>query len=203
MKFKRKIILVVGHTCLEKRDIHLSNDHVLYTQNGLLLRTQGDKIEQIFLHVLSDEEVKEGDKCFNSYDNKPWEYRQDSRPFTKIIASNDKSLNLPGLSDEFIRYYCNAHNTGELITYVMVEYDLVDGKNMVSMKFKTSPDCECESFSVERIWVPKINPSNTIEIHKFKDSYTRKEVIDIVKRNTERLTNSWTSDDLDWLEKNL
>ena len=49
----------------------------------------------------------------------------------------------------------------------------------------------------------KVDKNNQITITKVKDSWSREEVIDLHKANCERLTNSYISSDIDWIEENL
>lgn len=87
----------------------------------------------------------------------------------KIIASTDKTLNLPEPSQKFIEYYVKAHNDGTPITEVNVEYKeyTVDG----IVWFQESP------YSIKHTKKRlKVNTDNTITIKRVKDSWNRKEV---------------------------
>lgn len=120
----------------------------------------------------------------------------------KIIATTDKSLtekiealgtgstyvfNLPQSSQSFIKKFVEEYNKGNVITDVMVEYELCHGKNG---------------------YVPelKINPKdNTITIHKCKDSWSSEEMRQ--KLNDYRLYAKNTNLSIEmfdkWIEENL
>ena len=92
------------------------------------------------LYILSDEEIKEGDWCIETNINSP----NYNKPFIahneenyinsvracnnyqsvkKIIASTDKSLNLPEPSPSFIQKYIEEWNKGNRISEVNVLYE--------------------------------------------------------------------------------
>lgn len=96
----------------------------------------------------------------------------------KIIATTDASLGLlevgkagysteefysilPLISQQFIQYYIEEYNKGNVITEVEVEYfiDYEPGNKLCDRKY----DIECL----------KINPDNTINIKPIKDSWTK------------------------------
>ena len=120
------------------------------------------------LYLLSDEEIKEGDKpcwCYNSIKN-TWNndiiLYQGAMPFyhykgfKKIIATTDESLGLPRPSNEFLKKYCELGG----IDKVLVEYNEgneylagIVGNNEI---WNTYPN------------EPKIAPDNTITIYPIK-----------------------------------
>lgn len=137
------------------------------------------------LYFLSDEEIKEGDWMYNP-EREPSILqcvgKGSLRGWEKIIATtaiictgysketsktfNDYSY-LPQPSRSFIEKYVEEYNKGNLITEVMVEYNLM---NKGYDKPEDYPYQECE--------ILKVNPKdNTITIRKVKDSWNRKEVI--------------------------
>jgi hypothetical protein len=103
----------------------------------------------------------------------------------KIIATTDKlrliikdefggieAQHLPQPSQQFIEKYIESYNKGEIITDVLVEYEL-----------QITHDGRINSNT--KMWEGlKINhKDNTITIKKVKDSYTKAEVIDITLKS--------------------
>lgn len=149
------------------------------------------------LYILSDEEIKEGDWVIINNEH----IRQvskttciiDSRCLEvngfnavvktackKIIATTHKSIFpeetkdcigwYPQPSQSFIEKYIEEYNKGNIITEVMVEYEYLPGR-------RVEADPEIHGTKL------KINPKdNTITIRKIKDSWTKEEVIEIMKQ---------------------
>lgn len=131
------------------------------------------------LYIVSDEEIKEGDWCFDhftqtviQFDGKYNDYIQDY--FHKIIATTDLLLisnefssaapiYLPQPPQSFIDKYILEYNKGNVITDVMVEYESIGRMKSGGI----------ETHITELL---KINPDNTINIQQIKDSYTREEM---------------------------
>ena len=122
----------------------------------------------------------------------------------KIIATTDTSLTinsyyeiegnqqiqLPQPSQQFIEKYIESYNKGELITDVLVEYEL--GLNNIAGDYNN-------------IQILKVNPKdNTITIKKLKESWSREEVIELL---TKVIVKSKNGDDIPrinkWIEENL
>lgn len=139
------------------------------------------------LYFISDEEIKEGDWCFNSFDNQIWKYKSSPCPLpywgnkdtlTKIIATTDSSLGLPQPSPSFIKAYIEEYNQGNVITDVLVEY-YVDYKIHCEI---SREDCSkicgksigCELCSKAN-WKLKLDSNNTITTKKIKDSWNYEE----------------------------
>lgn len=164
----------------------------MYPTGKLFLTDLGDfheKCKNQHLYIISDEEIKEGDWCWNQYKGesemcigqvgKSWD-----TSMKKIIATTDELLGLgkfetqiverwgksrnqfPQPSQSFIEKYVEEYNKGNVITEVMVEYGFIKG---VGAEF---------GYKSSDIEVLKINPKdNTITIRKIKDSWNREEVI--------------------------
>ena len=180
----------------------------------------GSTVQFWNLYIISDDEIKEGDyfladNRLNTTSNKglpnwvlckctkvknSWVYCNEIPDeghngdwCKKIIATTDESLNLPQPSQQFIQKYIEEYNKGNVITDVLVEYDV--HKN-----------------SFIPLWIPKVNPKdNTITIKKVKDSYSREEVIGFGNKVKEYCKDGWKSDSLHrvffewdkWIEENL
>lgn len=151
-------------------------------KNGTLLFCKGfDKeIESIYqpqhLYIVSNEKIKEGGYVYiGNIEENPFnsfvEIITDKSNINianelgfKVIASTDKSLGLPLVSEDFIKAYCKVEGK---IDDVMVEYN---------------NDC------------PKTNSNNEISITKVKDNFTREEVVQcLTKILYHSSKNSYTS----------
>ena len=123
----------------------------------------------------------------------------------KVIATTDTSLkikhqhspylrdwNLPQPSQQFIKEYIESYNKGEVITYVLVEYEL---KMIHNGRINSNT----------KIWEEvKVNPKdNTITIKPIKDSWSRDEVKDILSKFCFYLTDNMELKDALWIEENL
>lgn len=91
--------------------------------------------------------------------------------YEKIIATTDPYLNLPRLSDEFIKEYCIL---GDIDT-VTVEYE--DYCPLAVCHDFNDDGCEKCCSKSQR---PKVTFDNTIIISKQKDSWTKAEIIDLI-----------------------
>lgn len=114
----------------------------------------------------------------------------------KIIATTDEILgwhetakyhiDFPQPSQEFIQHYVEEYNKGNVITEIMVKYEVKAYADNL----------------VPEIWDElKINPDNTINIKPVKDSWSREEVIEIAKRYAKRCQAPMI--DSKWFEENL
>lgn len=174
------------------------------------------------LYFTSDEVIKEGDWCINSYDNTVWKYKPSPCPLpywgnkdtlVKIIATTDKSLKtfkgcidgimgqdiyavLPEPSAEFLEIYVKAYNEGNQIEEVLIEtegYDHIE---------EWSEAVGAYDIFKTRI---KVKSDNTITIKKLKDSWNREEVIRLCNKawlktsNTPNILKEFDK----WIEQNL
>jgi len=190
----------------EKAKILFTGNYINYNHLGY---NKCKDLHNQHLYILSDDEIKEGDWYLVISEDSVRQAQLDfhlTRDFAKIIASTDSSLNifikgignlspyyssLPSIPQSFINYYVSEYNKGNKIEEVIVEYD---------------SEYEDWKDNVGAIILPailKLTPNNTIIIKAVKDSWTREEVIALHKRNCERLTNSYTSNDINWIESNL
>jgi len=144
------------------------------------------------IHILSDDEIKEGDWyiAFN-VDGEEMELRNSIKHLVKgldrkVIATTDKSLSIliaggtdgnagmweiyPKLQESFIKAYIKAYNEGNPITEVEVEYETLYKNKKGLQPF---PDEKCE----EHIQQLKLNSDNTIIIHsKEEKMYSREDL---------------------------
>jgi len=134
------------------------------------------------LYFTSDQDIKEGDCYMFMDDSLKIQFEKAKKvesqiPFhncKKIVASTDKSLDLPKPSEAFIVKYCELGGIDE----VDVEYiNQVMGycANCTGTEY-----VKCDCIDGKRIHniIPKLNVDNhnTITIHSIKNSWTRKEV---------------------------
>ena len=137
------------------------------------------------LYVLSNDEIKEGDYCYSYKMNKivkstcdvSREANKNIGFWEKVIATTDKTLSqtnrteIPQPSQQFIQKYIEEYNRGNIITDVLVEYELISNEEYFLNTI--NPDENVPYFDEDL----KINPKyNTISIKKAKDSYTKEEV---------------------------
>ena len=135
------------------------------------------------LYIISDDEIKENNTHFYNPHSGQLHISGNHTDYIainkngckKIIATTDVSLGLPQPSKQFIQKYIEEYNKGNIITEVMVEYELISNEEYFLNTI--NPDDDVPYFD-ENL---KINPNdNTITIKKVKDSYTREEVVKLL-----------------------
>ena len=141
------------------------------------------------LYALSNDEIKLFDWVYNNKENIVeqinsktqlifvLEENKENQTFKKIIATTNKTLSqtnrteIPQPSQQFIQKYIEEYNRGNIITDVLVEYELISNEEYFGNT--VNPDNDVPYFDEDL----KINPKyNTISIKKVKDSYTKEEV---------------------------
>ena len=152
-------------------------------------KSYSDTINQ-HLYIISGDEIKKGDYIYCTITNaiEIAKYNHDYliRDWKKVIATTDTSLKidnpnydigklayitLPQPSQQFIQKYIEEYNRGNIITDVLVEYELISNEEYFLNTI--NPDENVPYFDEDL----KINPKyNTISIKKVKDSYTKEEV---------------------------
>ena len=169
------------------------------------------------LYMLSNDEIKEGDYCYSYKMNKivkstcdvSREANKNIGFWEKVIATTDKTLSqtnrteIPQPSQQFIQKFVEEYNRGNIITDVLVEYELVSNEEYFLNTI--NPDDDVPYFD-ENL---KINPKyNTITIKKAKDSWNREEIKSLLfkftnyfdlKRNIEITLDMQNK----WIEENL
>ena len=116
-------------------------------------------------------------------------YLKTETGYREVLATTDSSLwrpshkyasdviLLPQPSQQFIEKFIEEYNRGNVITDVLIEYELISNEEYFGNT--VNPDDDVPYFD-ERL---KINYNdNTITIKKVKDSYTREEVIELCKQ---------------------
>ena len=146
------------------------------------------------------------------------EENKENQTFKKIIATTDKSLEisnnldynqllpnrkdfrfyLPQPSQQFIQKYIEEYNKGNIITDVLIEYELISNEEYFGNT--VNPDNDVPYFD-EKL---KINPKdNTITIKKVKDSYTREEVENLIYSAMKDRCYTTIAEWKKWIEENL
>ncbi len=185
---KSKLILNEVQNKLILADVETTN----YNPSGRLTK---------HLYIVNDDEAKEDDyiittsnarssilnrvktistvnniKSIVTYDNEilPIELNK------KVIATTDKSLKLPTVSDAFIAYYIEKYNNQKPITDVLVEYEND---------------------------ILKIHSNNSIFAKNPKDSWSREEIEVLLFKYAEENALTSTKSEIDdfnqWIENNL
>lgn len=190
------------------------------------------------LYFLSDDEIKEGDWCYDENTKEIGKFKGWSK-YThlnaaikifnkpkKVIATTNTSLlitpytwraedvasirtKFPQPSTSFIEKFVESYNSGTPITEVMVEYETRTLVGNVLIKDKEDYNFytkEC----MDMLDVLKIDKNNTITIKKVKDSWSREEVIALIKSAVTNeygslvdIHDHWMGDILDWREITL
>ena len=235
-QFKRAKVVMLPTN--EKTKYLMVYSNVEKTKGKLILNgLKNDEYkEHQHLYIISDDEIKEGDWCYDKrpdengdlvdvvYQVKNIEFELRTSTEKKIIATTDASLiieseyesidlgkqykyfPLPQPSQQFIEKYIEEYNKGNIITDVLVEYELISNEEYFGNTVNPGDDVP---YFDEKL---KINPKdNTITIKKVKDSYSREEVIEFGNKVKEYCKNGWKLDSLHmvffewdkWIEENL
>jgi len=141
------------------------------------------------LYILSDEKIKVGDWYYNPTDNQfgqphieKCEFDHEAKACLeepvckKIIASTNKLLGLPELSQKFVELFVSEFKKGNVIKDVMVEYNgLTSMDEMLIKEYNISKNSLLEASSL------KINSEdNTIITKKVKDTWNKKEIEELL-----------------------
>ncbi len=165
MKKKHELIMLPS----SKGNLYKVPNH-----KGLFIMTETETNNTTYtqhLYILSDDEIKERDWCYNSkLPSKIYQFGKGiaDKESKKIIATTDSSLNLPLISSvdskvffSFIHYFISEYNKGNIITEVKVEYE--------------EP---IHLFSTPKL---KINQDNTINISLVEEKlYTREQMLQYI-----------------------
>ena len=146
------------------------------------------------LYFLSNEAPKENDWIFGfilknniaqvDYDLL-CDIMKDQLNVSKIIATTNEDLRLPRPSNEFLKAYCEAYNSGKPITEVNIQYndiyiDSKTGKPITYWGFETDMLIEEGTIVPQKISKLLVAPDNTITISRVEEkTYTREEVKEI------------------------
>ena len=110
-------------------------------------------------------------------------YLKTETGYREVLATTDESLNLPQPSQQFIQKYIEEYNRGNIITDVLVEYELISNEEYFLNTI--NPDENVPYFD-ENL---KINSKdNTITIKKVKDNWNREEVDRLLDEQASKTT---------------
>ena len=143
-------------------------------------------------------------------------YLKTETGYREVLATTDTSLialygsdeegyrkmrdGLPQPSKQFIEKYIEEYNKGNVITDILIEYELISNEEYFGNT--VNPDNDVPYFD-EKL---KINPKdNTITIKKIKDSYSREEVIELLKdiASDANRDSDFSFNTNKWIEENL
>lgn len=181
------------------------------TVNGHAWNGSGIRTNINHLYFISDEELKDGEWCYESKmkGNKIFEYDSSNiwhKGAYKVVATTDKSLvyltnngrvgyKLPQISQEFIENYCEVGGVDE----VEIEY------------YKYAEELNGTSLIPRDLYRIKVDSSNCVFVHPVKDSWNREELITTVidlflkeREHREKYSHFIDREDLtEWINKNL
>lgn len=147
-----------------------SNLYLFEKTNKLILSNhpnQKDEATSQHLYILSNKKIKEGDWGYDAFHGIFKVTDNALKSTKKIIATTDKTLNLPSPTQDFIEKYIKSYNEGNEITDVLVEYEKHYGSS---------------NFEHDNYYAPKINQDNTITILQAKESWSREELYSIMQQ---------------------
>ena len=184
----------------EKAPITLGLNDIMIFDNYFhtAIQNRNENFINQHLYITSDDNIKEGDWLLDIRTNKIAQNGNNSIKIfndniKKIIATTDilQILNdyrdddgskfyLPQPSTVFIQRYVEYYNKGNQIVDVLVEYEayMIDGW----VPTYNNPDNHNLEQSAELDYRIKVSKDNTITIKKVKDSWTRNEIVEIIKK---------------------
>ena len=132
-KFKNAQVIMLPTQ--EKSNIYYNNnDKLLQICNEL--KTNTALKQNNYLYIVNDDVIQVGDYMLDTIQSylencleiatKESLYLLNTpiQGWKKIITTTNKSLNLPQPSDSFIQKYIDSYNTNDVITDILVEYDI-------------------------------------------------------------------------------
>lgn len=222
MFIEREVVIIP----IEQDNNLLITDRLYLTtdENGNLYNPF--KNQSYNLYILSDDKIKENDFIYCTKENRIIKNQYHSNvPITykKIIGTTDDRLkygpypelredsyyNLPQPTDEFVKYYIEQYNKGNIITKVMVEYEQIS--EAPKMAFSHYTEEELKDFEdnppkwIEK-QVLKVNDDNTINIKSIKDTFSREEVEILIQKCFNHCISFGYNKNLnykDWINNNL
>ena len=139
-------------------------------------------------------------------------YLKTETGYREVLATTDESLEpinlygnsglfktkLPQPSQQFIEEFIEEYNRGNIITDVLVEYELISNEEYFLNTI--NPDENVPYFDEDL----KINPKyNTISIKKVKDSWNREEVENLIYTAMKDRCYTTIAEWKKWIEENL
>jgi hypothetical protein len=177
------------------------NAYVVASKLRLLEITQGFEVTSLWswhhLYITSDDKIEVGDWCLFFWDgNKEENGHTLNKNLRKIIATTDSELKLPQIPQSFIEEYCRKGGIDEVDVECEVTPSLKTGDNYniggevreVTDVWLGTNDAWYVSTPNNHAWScpielkPKLTSDNTINIHPIKDTYTREETENLIRR---------------------
>lgn len=208
MKHKKCRVVRLATKGLSNIAIGNETGRLLYfPAKGVTNELHNNKIQTQHLYILSDEEIKEGDYFMNtgtpvlsepaSLKDCTYIKQNNLVSLKKIIVSTDQSLGLPRPSGSFIKKYCELGGIDE----VLVEYITTVAELGSIEPYRSHPE-DLPNYISNPIL--KVAPDNTITIKAIKDSWTREEVKDLIKKYSRDTHGIYHSPDMNnWIKENL
>lgn len=191
--------------CNPKGDIDWQSQHLYIVLNDIIkdkdwYLNSNNQLFQCGVHA--SEEVCKGTGCMKVIATTDTEIsikrgQHNIGEISRKIMIPTETVILPNPSNSFIKKYVEEYNKGNIITNIMVEYE-----------DKGEEGWEGDDYTGEPIWrerlVLKVNPKdNTITIKKVKDSWNKDEVYELLRSFSSYKTNSFTSEDIEWIKRRL
>ena len=160
-----------------------------YQENYQILESEGNLTCYYYLYLISDEEIREGDKYYDSHNNLILTASESSDHNTygykKVIACLNPSLNLPQFPSSFLEEYVKRYSSKQPMEVELEyeEYDHDEEWSEIGGAYETSK---------KRV---KLNPDNTISI-RFKEKkkpYTHEVVSGAMRINSKDVRPSRTT----------
>lgn len=147
------------------------------------------------LYIISDEEIKEDGWVYSIITKDVFQLINTSTTgkwLNKIILTTDPSLNLPLIPNDFIELYIESYNNGNVIEDVIVEIVINSGISMLDIS---------DDYPFPDSYYIKVS------ITPIKQSFTREEVIEILKQrhiaeSKSLVYNDVDLDDIKWFNSN-
>ncbi len=194
--------------------IHFVNNKY-YPTNYAISRSD---VKHFHLYICSSDEIKERDYVFTQDNESRIEKVNSNLDFhktfksKKVIATTDKSLNLPEIPEQFLKEFCDNGGIWE----VEVEYEYGD---MCQSRHNCSDCIDCDfygdsvncifrkekAFPLSENELPLIE-NNTINIRSANQTWTRDEVEQLCEKAYMSGINAktfWEEDFENWLKENI
>ena len=174
MKKKHSVVLINAD---KSTKLWVNNTNIL--SYGAEAMTSSNNIGK-HLYILSDDEIKEGDWCvYPGGAIKQYSGGYSIKPQGKIIATTNPELHnpyktfgnticLPNLPQDFIERYIKEWNKGNVIDYVLLEYEeeWYDNNRYLKVNIGGEYTLKSDSGFIEKL---KLHPNNTVIIHPIED----------------------------------
>jgi len=155
-----------------------------WVNSGMLINKylKQNVVKKQHLYITSDEKIKENNFYIYRIPRGQLTIKQSTENLDsgfevrKIIASTNTQLGLPQISESFIREYIKAYNgNDETIEDITVKYGYTVNKEM-------------GHFNQFREYFVKTDSKNCVDVKRTKTSYSREEVIELIRKFNKEAT---------------